>query len=189
MSGWHIGTTDSLIVMGSQKPVSANHNFWKERSRTAEAESNRGPSAYRLTRTARTNRVTSFSTVPFTASCMHITVHFILQACVCANVFVLFSQSVTDHVTEWWLAAWALMSVLCLVLHLGVQSHEHRFPAPSSKLCRNWLRHWRSTLHLRAAVYCLACCEISHAKFMLGLTWPKFAAVRDELGELQLPLM
>ena len=29
---------------------------------------------------------------------------------------------------------------------------EHRFPAPSSKLCQIWLRHWRGTLYLRAAV-------------------------------------
>ena len=28
----------------------------------------------------------------------------------------------------------------------------HRFPAPSSKLCQIWLRHWRVTLYLRAAV-------------------------------------
>ena len=28
---------------------------------------------------------------------------------------------------------------------------EHRFPAPSSKLCQNLLRHWRCTLYLRAA--------------------------------------
>ena len=30
---------------------------------------------------------------------------------------------------------------------------EHRFPAPSSKLCQIWLRHWRGTLYLPAAVY------------------------------------
>ena len=29
---------------------------------------------------------------------------------------------------------------------------EHRFPAPFAKLCQNWLRHWRGTLHLRSAV-------------------------------------
>ena len=29
---------------------------------------------------------------------------------------------------------------------------EHRFPAPSSKLCQIWLRHWTGTLYLRAAV-------------------------------------
>ena len=29
----------------------------------------------------------------------------------------------------------------------------HRFPAPSSKLCQNWLRHWRGTLYLPAAVH------------------------------------
>ena len=29
---------------------------------------------------------------------------------------------------------------------------EHRFPAPSSKLCQIWLRHWRGTFYLRAAV-------------------------------------
>ena len=30
---------------------------------------------------------------------------------------------------------------------------EHRFPAPSSKLCQIWLRHRRGTLYLRAAVH------------------------------------
>ena len=30
---------------------------------------------------------------------------------------------------------------------------EHRFPAPSSKLCQIWLRHWRGALYLRAAVH------------------------------------
>ena len=31
---------------------------------------------------------------------------------------------------------------------------EHRFPAPSSKLCQNWLRHWRGTdLYLQSAVH------------------------------------
>ena len=30
---------------------------------------------------------------------------------------------------------------------------KHRFPAPSSKLCQIWLRHWRGTLYLRAAVH------------------------------------
>ena len=35
-----------------------------------------------------------------------------------------------------------------------VHAHsEHRFPAPSSELCQNWLRHWRGTLYLRAAVH------------------------------------
>ena len=35
----------------------------------------------------------------------------------------------------------------------SVATHsEHRFPAPSSKLCQIWLRHWRGTLYLRAAV-------------------------------------
>ena len=29
---------------------------------------------------------------------------------------------------------------------------DHRFPAPSSKLCQIWLRHWRGTLYLRAVV-------------------------------------
>ena len=28
---------------------------------------------------------------------------------------------------------------------------EHRFPAPSSKLCQNWLHHWRGTLYFQAA--------------------------------------
>ena len=35
---------------------------------------------------------------------------------------------------------------------IGAHS-EHRFPAPSSKLCQIWLRHWRGTLYLRAAVH------------------------------------
>ena len=30
---------------------------------------------------------------------------------------------------------------------------QHHFPAPSSKLCQIWLRHWRGTLYLRAAVH------------------------------------
>ena len=30
---------------------------------------------------------------------------------------------------------------------------EHRFPAPSSKLCQIWLPHWRGSLYLRAAVH------------------------------------
>ena len=30
---------------------------------------------------------------------------------------------------------------------------EHRFPAPFSKLCQSWLRHWRGTLYLRSAVH------------------------------------
>ena len=29
---------------------------------------------------------------------------------------------------------------------------EHRFPAPSSKLCQIWLHHWKGTLYLHAAV-------------------------------------
>jgi len=35
----------------------------------------------------------------------------------------------------------------------STSSSKHRFPAPSSKLCQNWLRHWRGTLYLRAAVH------------------------------------
>ena len=34
---------------------------------------------------------------------------------------------------------------------------EHCFPGPSSKLCQSWLRHWRGTLHLHAAVH--RCCQ------------------------------
>ena len=30
---------------------------------------------------------------------------------------------------------------------------QHRFPAPSSTLCQIYLRHWRGTLYLRAAVH------------------------------------
>ena len=30
---------------------------------------------------------------------------------------------------------------------------EHRFPAPSSKLCQILLHHWRGTLYLRSAVH------------------------------------
>ena len=34
--------------------------------------------------------------------------------------------------------------------HCTVVSHsEHRFPAPSSKLCHNWLRHWKGILAQR----------------------------------------
>ena len=30
---------------------------------------------------------------------------------------------------------------------------EHLFPAPSSKPCQIWLRHWRGTLYLRTAIH------------------------------------
>ena len=30
---------------------------------------------------------------------------------------------------------------------------EHRFPAPSSKLCQIWLHHWRGTFYLCTAVH------------------------------------
>ena len=33
----------------------------------------------------------------------------------------------------------------------GHRERDHRFPAPSSKPCQNWLRHWRGTLYFRAA--------------------------------------
>ena len=36
----------------------------------------------------------------------------------------------------------------------GSRAHsEHRFPAPSSKLCQIWLRHWRGTLYLCTAIH------------------------------------
>ena len=36
----------------------------------------------------------------------------------------------------------------------GLHPHsEHRFPALSSELCQIWLRHWRGTLYLGAAVH------------------------------------
>ena len=35
----------------------------------------------------------------------------------------------------------------------AVTHSKHRFLAPSSKLCQIWLRHWRGTLYLRAAVH------------------------------------
>ena len=38
-------------------------------------------------------------------------------------------------------------------LRWPVPHSEHRFPAPSSKLCQIWLRHWRGTLYLCAAVH------------------------------------
>ena len=38
-------------------------------------------------------------------------------------------------------------------LYLHQWHSEHRFPVPSSKLCQNWLRHWRGTLCPRAAVH------------------------------------
>ena len=46
-----------------------------------------------------------------------------------------------------------MLSFLCLHLSHPGSHFEHRFPAPSSKLCQNWLRHWRGTLYLRAAVH------------------------------------
>ena len=50
------------------------------------------------------------------------------------------------RITEWWLAAWALMSKFCAVCSIQECSC---FPAPSSRNCRNWLRHWRSTPNSR----------------------------------------
>ena len=39
-------------------------------------------------------------------------------------------------------------------LELSLCPHsEHCFPAPSSKLRQIWLRHWRGTIYLRAAVH------------------------------------
>ena len=35
----------------------------------------------------------------------------------------------------------------------GLAHSEHRFPAPSSRLCQNWLWQWRSTLYLRETVH------------------------------------
>ena len=37
--------------------------------------------------------------------------------------------------------------------YYGTPHSEHRFPAPSSKLSQIWLRQWRGTLYLRAAVH------------------------------------
>ena len=34
-----------------------------------------------------------------------------------------------------------------------VTHSDHSFSTPSSKLCQNWLRHWRSTLYFGAAVH------------------------------------
>ena len=43
------------------------------------------------------------------------------------------------------------LTTLCCTI---IYAHsEHRFPAPSSKLCQIWLRLWRGTLYLRAAVH------------------------------------
>ena len=46
----------SLIVRDSHKIVSTDHSVWRERR--AEADSNRGPSAYQWRLTARPNRLT-----------------------------------------------------------------------------------------------------------------------------------
>ena len=32
-------------------------------------------------------------------------------------------------------------------VRMGSAHSEHRFSVPSSKLCQNWLRHWRGTLY------------------------------------------
>ena len=40
-----------------------------------------------------------------------------------------------------------------IVMTITRPHSEHLFPAPSSKLCQIWLRHWRGTLYLRAAVH------------------------------------
>ena len=53
----------------------------------------------------------------------------------------------------------AIMGNQLFVLITSVKSarlephSQHRFPAPSSKLCQIWLRHWRGTLYLRTAVH------------------------------------
>ena len=58
--------------------------------------------------------------------------------------------------------SWAILSDLnvihCIAISNGIAwallpHSEHRFPAPSSKLCQIWWRHWRGTLYLHAAVY------------------------------------
>ena len=40
-----------------------------------------------------------------------------------------------------------------VVVWYNLSHSEHRFPAPSSKLCQNWLCRWRGNLYLRAAVH------------------------------------
>ena len=49
---------------------------------------------------------------------------------------------------------WSDHGATVVYLCWRLMSHpEHRFPAPSSKLCQIWLRHWSGTLYLRAAVH------------------------------------
>ena len=50
-----------------------------------------------------------------------------------------------------------LIPFSCAISALFLSHSEHRFSATSSKLCQNWLRHWRGTLYLRAAVH--RCCQ------------------------------
>ena len=43
--------------------------------------------------------------------------------------------------------------LILLAVILVVSHSKHCFLAPSSKLCQNWLRHWRGTLYRRAAIH------------------------------------
>ena len=51
---------------------------------------------------------------------------------------------------------WRRNVFIKLLIQRGPHS-KYRFLAPSSKLCQNWLHHWRGTLYLHAAV--LWCCR------------------------------
>ena len=43
--------------------------------------------------------------------------------------------------------------ILCQTIG-DIEAHSKpRFPAPSSELCQNWLRHWRDTLYPRVSVH------------------------------------
>ena len=71
---------------------------------------------------------------------VHKTTTFEDKNCRCSLLYSAILHSLEDSLRScpmWW---WKTHS-------------EHRFPAPSSKLCQIWLRHWRGTLFLRAAVH------------------------------------
>ena len=68
--------------------------------------------------------------------------HNPFNRCTSSHSLLAFEHTVTLDIAGFWLVC------MCACAH-----SEHHFPAPSSKLCQIWLRHWRGTLYLRAAVH------------------------------------
>ena len=56
----------------------------------------------------------------------------------------------SQHAEPLWTDLWPKRVELVMV---AAPHSQHRSPAPSSKLCHNWLRHGRGTLYLSAAVH------------------------------------